>query len=68
MSDCTQCVTGCVFSGSPVNVSVTLEREDEVTGPVIAPFFPQVRYHCIQSTVSLFNVGEIPSCFTCKSC
>lgn len=30
------------FSGSTVNVVVTLEREDEVTGPVIAPFFPQV--------------------------
>ena len=29
-------------SGSSVNVVVTLEREDEVTGPVIAPFFPQV--------------------------
>uniref|UniRef100_T1JH32 U5 small nuclear ribonucleoprotein 200 kDa helicase n=1 Tax=Strigamia maritima TaxID=126957 RepID=T1JH32_STRMM len=30
-------------SGSPVNVVVQLEREDEVTGPVIAPFFPQKR-------------------------
>lgn len=28
--------------GSTVNVDVQLEREDEVTGPVIAPFFPQV--------------------------
>ena len=25
-----------------VNISVHLEREDEVTGPVIAPFYPQV--------------------------
>ncbi|KAK6185571.1 hypothetical protein SNE40_007775 [Patella caerulea] len=32
-----------IRSGSGVNVSVTLEREDEVTGPVIAPFFPQNR-------------------------
>ena len=33
----------CVcFSGSAVNVTVNLEREDEVTGPVITPFFPQV--------------------------
>jgi len=24
-----------------VNVVVTLEREDEVTGPILAPFFPQ---------------------------
>ena len=30
-------------SGNPVNVMVTLEREDEVTGPVIAPFYPQKR-------------------------
>lgn len=32
-----------IRSGSSVNVVVTLEREDEVTGPVIAPFFPQKR-------------------------
>lgn len=31
-----------IHSGSAVNVVVQLEREDEVTGPVIAPFFPQV--------------------------
>lgn len=31
-----------INSGSTVNVVVQLEREDEVTGPVIAPFFPQV--------------------------
>lgn len=31
-----------ISSGSTVNVVVSLEREDEVTGPVIAPFFPQV--------------------------
>lgn len=31
-----------ISSGSTVNVAVTLEREDEVTGPVIAPLFPQV--------------------------
>ena len=38
-----------VRSGSSVNVVVSLEREDEVTGPVVAPFFPQV---CV--TVYLF--------------
>ncbi|CAB4065806.1 SNRNP200 [Lepeophtheirus salmonis] len=27
-------------AGSPVNIEVRLEREDEITGPVIAPFFP----------------------------
>jgi pre-mRNA-splicing helicase BRR2 len=32
-----------IKSGSSVNVTVQLEREDEVTGPVIAPYYPQVR-------------------------
>lgn len=31
-----------IHSGSSVNVAVQLEREDEVSGPVISPFFPQV--------------------------
>ncbi len=31
------------ISGSAVNVVVQLEREDEVMGPVMAPFFPQKR-------------------------
>jgi pre-mRNA-splicing helicase BRR2 len=31
-----------IRSGSSVIVTVQLEREDEVTGPVIAPFYPQV--------------------------
>lgn len=31
-----------ITSGRPVNITVNLEREDEVTGPVIAPFFSQV--------------------------
>lgn len=31
-----------INSGSSVNVVVQLEREDDITGPVIAPFFPQV--------------------------
>uniref|UniRef100_A0A3B4B8F4 Uncharacterized protein n=1 Tax=Periophthalmus magnuspinnatus TaxID=409849 RepID=A0A3B4B8F4_9GOBI len=31
-----------IKSGSPVLVQVQLEREEEVTGPVIAPLFPQV--------------------------
>ena len=30
------------YSGGPVVVLVQLEREEEVTGPVIAPLFPQV--------------------------
>merc|ERR1712001_321405 len=29
-----------LYSGGQVKVEVKLEREDEVTGPVIAPFFP----------------------------
>jgi len=32
-----------IHSGSNINVTVTLEREDEITGPVLAPFFPQKR-------------------------
>jgi pre-mRNA-splicing helicase BRR2 len=32
-----------ITSGSMVIVEVSLEREDEVVGPVIAPFFPQKR-------------------------
>ncbi|XP_039281589.1 putative U5 small nuclear ribonucleoprotein 200 kDa helicase [Nilaparvata lugens] len=32
-----------ISSGASVNVLVSLEREDDVTGPVIAPFFPQKR-------------------------
>lgn len=32
-----------IHSGSAVNVVATLEREDELAGPVIAPFFPQKR-------------------------
>lgn len=32
-----------IKSGLPVNVVVHLEREDEVVGPIIAPFFPQKR-------------------------
>lgn len=31
-----------LHSGQTVNVVVQLDREDEVTGPVIAPFYPQV--------------------------
>lgn len=31
-----------IHSGSSVHIAVQLEREDEVNGPVIAPFFPQV--------------------------
>nr|BAM19613.1 similar to pre-mRNA-splicing helicase BRR2 [Papilio xuthus] len=29
--------------GKPIVVEVSLEREDEIIGPVIAPFFPQKR-------------------------
>ncbi|XP_066277510.1 U5 small nuclear ribonucleoprotein 200 kDa helicase-like [Branchiostoma lanceolatum] len=32
-----------LHSGSPVMMVVTLEREDEAAGPVVAPFFPQKR-------------------------
>nr|XP_009857905.1 U5 small nuclear ribonucleoprotein 200 kDa helicase [Ciona intestinalis] len=32
-----------LHAGTPVVINVVLEREDEVAGPVIAPFFPQKR-------------------------
>ncbi|KAI1287391.1 U5 small nuclear ribonucleoprotein helicase [Halotydeus destructor] len=32
-----------IESGSQVNINVQLEREDELAGPVIAPFFPHKR-------------------------
>ncbi|KAL9982422.1 hypothetical protein ACROYT_G004461 [Oculina patagonica] len=32
-----------ITAGSPVNIVVDLDREDEQPGPVIAPFFPQKR-------------------------
>ena len=32
-----------IATGQSVNISVNLEREDEVVGPVLAPFFPQKR-------------------------
>uniref|UniRef100_A0A665VDJ5 Activating signal cointegrator 1 complex subunit 3 n=1 Tax=Echeneis naucrates TaxID=173247 RepID=A0A665VDJ5_ECHNA len=35
------CISMFLCSGSPVLVQVQLEREEEVTGPVIAPLFPQ---------------------------
>ena len=32
-----------IKAGSSINVTVQLEREDEVVGPVIAPYYPQKR-------------------------
>ncbi|XP_008558910.1 U5 small nuclear ribonucleoprotein 200 kDa helicase [Microplitis demolitor] len=32
-----------IHSGGTVNIVVQLDREDEVSGPVVAPFFPQKR-------------------------
>ena len=33
-----------ICSGSTVNVAVSIEREDEVSGPIVAPYFPQVNF------------------------
>lgn len=45
----------CFLSGSPVLVQVQLEREEEVTGPVIAPLFPQVKnIYIILNIIFLF--------------
>lgn len=43
-----------INSGSTVNVVVQLEREDEVTGPVIAPFFPQVIYFLFKICIAMY--------------
>lgn len=45
-----------IHSGSTVNIVVQLEREDEVTGPVIAPFYPQVRVLQITGYTLQFDV------------
>lgn len=39
-----------IHSGSSVHVAVQLEREDEVSGPVIAPFYPQVCAYSVTFT------------------
>ena len=52
-----------IHSGSSVNVIVQLEREDEVTGPVIAPFYPQV---CRDFSV-FCDVIAFPQCYVFKS-
>lgn len=50
-----------LHSGSPVLVQVQLEREEEVTGPVIAPLFPQVEknstvyFQCMYQHISKYN-------------
>lgn len=46
-------------SGQTVNISVHLEREDEVTGPVIAPFYPQVIRLLITLSLQNFCLLEI---------
>lgn len=57
-----------ISSGSTVNVVVSLEREDEVTGPVIAPFFPQVRIRHIYFTDSVLNVITPELCLLQNNC
>jgi len=47
-------------SGSTVNVSVQLEREDEVAGPVIAPLFPQVTHTFLSSRFSNTSTTNTP--------
>lgn len=49
-----------LHSGKTVNIVVQLDREDEVTGPVIAPFYPQVRFwrrNVCQIRGFSFNLG-----------
>ena len=44
-----------IHSGSSVDVEVALEREDDVTGPVIAPFFPQVSAELFITIIEVVN-------------
>lgn len=43
-------------SGSTVNIGVALEREDEVSGPVIAPLFPQVAIFISKCVLHIIRV------------
>ena len=45
-----------IKTGSSVNVMVQLEREDEVTGPVIAPFFPHVCFNKVYLIIIIVTV------------
>lgn len=52
-----------IVSGATVKVVVQLEREDEVTGPVIAPFYPQVNLtinlnFCSAYSISVSSIAE----------
>lgn len=47
-----------INSGSTVNIVVQLEREDEITGPVIAPLFPQV-FIVFFSWGTMFGINEL---------
>lgn len=50
-------------SGGPVVVLVQLEREEEVTGPVIAPLFPQV----CAGTGLLGSLEALPLAMVCAA-
>lgn len=59
-----------ISAGSSVNVTVSLEREDEVVGPVIAPFFPQVCvviFYCKREQINK-DIFIYLSCILCKLC
>ncbi|NWU50314.1 U520 helicase, partial [Dromas ardeola] len=51
-----------IRSGGPVVVLVQLEREEEVTGPVIAPLFPQVGAKPGDIGVAEVGRGTVPRC------
>ena len=52
-----------IHPGSRVQLNVNLEREEEVVGPVIAPFFPQVR-----KSIDFFgNIGNSLLSFSCHA-
>ena len=50
-----------ISNGSQINIAVTLEREDEVTGPVVAPFFPTGDYSVLYLGTFLLNPTRSPN-------
>jgi len=59
---CVYVVAVVICSGVTVVVNVTLEREDEIAGPILAPFFPQVTssiFCCMSMKFTVTDVTEM---------
>jgi len=57
-----------VCSGATVVVNVTLEREDEIAGPILAPFFPQVTAPVLHCAICIKFISVRNSAVTDKLC